>query len=257
MNTHLVIPDPHAKHGVNNDRFELAGKLALDRKPDYIWNMGDWFDMPSLSSYDKGRKSFEGRRYHQDIAAGRDALKRFAEPIEAFNRSKRKNGKKQYRPSKKSLIGNHEERIIRACEISPELAGTLSYADFGFEEYGWEVHNFLEVVNVDGINFSHYFASGVLGRAIGGEHPAASLLKKQFESCVAGHLHLRDFAQRTTASGNTICGLLAGCFFEHYEQYAGPANNMWWRGLVMLHEAKDGIFDPEFISLERLWKLYG
>ena len=38
-------------------------------------------DMESLSSYDKGQKSFEGRRYWKDIEAGNEALDAFMAPI--------------------------------------------------------------------------------------------------------------------------------------------------------------------------------
>lgn len=224
---HLVIGDAHAKPGVDNERFEWLGKFALDRRPDVIVDIGDWHDMPSLSSYDKGRKSFEGRRYTQDITAGLDARRRFEVPIEAYNITQRRNGKRQYRPEKHSTLGNHEYRIVRATECSPELFGTLTLDALGHAEYGWKKHDYTEVVSIDGINYSHFFSSGVLGRPIGGEHPAASLLKKQFASCVAGHSHIRDFSERTTADHSRICGLVAGCFFEHWEDYAGPANHMW------------------------------
>jgi len=32
---------------------------------------------------------------------------------------------------------------------------------------------------------------------------------------------------------------------------------MWWRGLVYLRNVEDGIYDPEFISIESLRKEYG
>ena len=34
MKKHLVIPDPHCKVGVSNDRFTWAGKLAKDVDPE-------------------------------------------------------------------------------------------------------------------------------------------------------------------------------------------------------------------------------
>ena len=59
MATHLVIGDPHCTPKANNDRFLWAGKFAHDLKPDTIVCMGDFASMDSLSSYDKGKKSFE------------------------------------------------------------------------------------------------------------------------------------------------------------------------------------------------------
>jgi hypothetical protein len=74
LTDHLVIPDPHATPGVSNDRFEWAGRLVVDRQPSTIVCLGDLWDMASLSSYDKGKKSFEGRKYVNDIKVGVDAL---------------------------------------------------------------------------------------------------------------------------------------------------------------------------------------
>jgi len=77
MATHLVIGDPHCNPKASNDRFLWAGKLAKDLKPDTIVCMGDFSSLDSLSSYDKGKKSFEGRRYKKDIDHAHDALEKF------------------------------------------------------------------------------------------------------------------------------------------------------------------------------------
>ena len=77
MATHLVIGDPHCTPKATNDRFLWAGKFARDLKPNTIICMGDFASMDSLSSYDKGKKSFEGRRYKKDIDHAHDALNKF------------------------------------------------------------------------------------------------------------------------------------------------------------------------------------
>ena len=60
MTKHLVIPDTQVKpeHSVKHLRW--AGKYAAEKKPDVIIHIGDHWDMPSLSSYDVGKRSFEG-----------------------------------------------------------------------------------------------------------------------------------------------------------------------------------------------------
>ena len=72
MATHLVIGDPHCTPKASNDRFLWAGKFAHDLKPNTIICMGDFASMDSLSSYDKGKKQFEGRRYKKDIDHAHD-----------------------------------------------------------------------------------------------------------------------------------------------------------------------------------------
>jgi len=68
MTTHLVLPDMQVKEGVDLSYLDWVGKYIVDKKPDVIINIGDFADMPSLSMYDVGKKSFEGRRYKKDIS---------------------------------------------------------------------------------------------------------------------------------------------------------------------------------------------
>ena len=254
--THLVIPDAHAKPGVSNDRFEWLGKLIVDKRPDVVVCIGDFADMESLSSYDKGKRSFEGRRYKKDVAAVIDAQERMFAPINCLNAELKEQGLEPYEPRFVMTLGNHENRVNRVVNDSPELDGIMSINDLNYEEFGWEVYPFLDRVVIDDIAYSHFFTSGVMNRPIGGEHAAASLVKKQFMSCTAGHSHLRDFAERTRADGTRIQGLVCGCFFDHEEEYATVANSLWWRGVVLKHEVQDGQYEPEFISIAKMKAVY-
>lgn len=254
----LVIPDSHSQPDFRNDRFTWLGKYIVDKKPDIIVNIGDLADMPSLSSYDKGKRSFEGRRYYKDIAAVWDAQEKLFAPITEYNKQQKINKAKQYKPRLVFTSGNHENRINRATQETAELDGTIGIKDLKYEEFGWEVIPFLKPINIHGINFCHYFTSGVMGRPISGEHVAHSLITKQLSSCVQGHSHLRSFDERTTAEGKKILGLVVGCYLEddQWEDYAKEANKMWWRGVCMLHDVHDGYFDPEFIGINHLKALY-
>lgn len=258
MTTHLIIGDSHAKHGIDNRRFDWLGKLIVDLKPDVIINIGDHYDMESLSSYDKGKKSFEGRRYKLDLEAGLDALDRINRPMVEYNKLQRINKHKTYNPRMIMCGGNHDEgRQTRAIEESSILDGTIGLDDFQFEYHGWAYSPYLKPIEVDGITYQHFFTSGVMGRSIGGEMPALSLIRKQFTSCIQGHSHLFDVANRNLPNGKRIWGMHCGCYFEHREAYAGPANEMWWRGLVVLRNVKDGDFDFETISMAEMERRYG
>lgn len=258
MTTHLVIPDSHAKPDVDNHRFDLLGRFIVDAKPDVIINIGDMADMESLSSYDKGKKSFEGRRYRKDIEAVIDAQERMFEPLVSYNFQQKANKKRLYKPRLITTLGNHEARISRVSEDSPELEGTISIEDLQYEEFGWEVIPYRESIIVDGILYSHYFTSGVMGKPISGTHTGYMLCQKKYHSCTQGHSHILDYKLLTNGEGKRVQGLSVGCFLEEdqYEAYAGKeANEMWWRGLVLKHITKNG-YDPEFISIERLEKMY-
>lgn len=256
----LIIGDAHVKPGVSNERFTWAGRFAGDKKPDVIVDMGDWADMPSLSSYDIGKKSFEGRSYNKDVEAAKDARRLFNLGLQEVNEGLKRGHRAQYNPKKVALGGNHcEGRIARVLDSDPKLIGTIGLDDLGYKEYGWRYIPYREYVEVGGFTFCHYFSSGVMGRPIGGEMPALSLLRKQFTSCVAGHLHLWDLAHRTRPDGTRIWGLVAGCFLaeDQIEDYAHQANKLWWRGLTLLKDVENGDFGSiETISVRQLQKAY-
>lgn len=251
---HFVLPDVQAKPGHNFDYLERIGKYIVDHQPDVLVNIGDFADMPSLSSYDIGKKSFEGRRYISDVEASHTAMVRLLSPLKEFNDRQRKNGKKQYKPEMHLTLGNHEDRITRVVNGDPKLDGTISIDDLDYESYGWTVHNFLDVVVVDGIAYSHYFVSGAMGRPIG---TAQLTLNKKHMSCVAGHQQGRQVAYGYTADHRRICSIIAGSCYEHDEDYMGPQGNKHWRGVVMLNEVDNGEFDEMFVSLKYLERKYG
>jgi len=66
---HLVIPDCQVKPGQSVKYLENIGKYIAEKQPEVIVCIGDFADMPSLSSYDVGKKSFEGRTYKADVKA--------------------------------------------------------------------------------------------------------------------------------------------------------------------------------------------
>lgn len=253
----MVIPDPHTVPGIDNNRFTLAGNFAIDNKPEVIICLGDLASMESLSSYDKGHKSFEGRRYSMDIEVANDALDKFNAPIDAYNAQQRQNKKAQYIPRMVFLMGNHEHRITRAIDLQPELDGTLALTDIQLKEHGWEVHPYLKMVEIDGVWYNHFFISGVLGAAIGGINPARSILNKHMVSCTAGHSHIFDYAVATSPSGKKAYSVVAGCFFTHSMDYAYATEYMWVRGLLYKHDVIDGEYDLEWWSMKRLEKEYG
>lgn len=250
---HLILPDAHDRPGTNQDRFEWIGNLAVQRRPDVIIDIGDFADMESLCSYDKGKKEYEGRRYIKDVASARKARERLMAPIHTHNA---KYPDDQYTPKLKALVGNHEARITKATSLQPELDGFLNIDDLGAVEMGWDVVPFLQPIMINGIAYCHYFTSGVMGRPIGGKSPAGMLLEKKHISCIQGHDHLLDFSCATRADGKKIMAMTVGCYFDYDMHWAGPANSIYWRGVVMLNDVKDGSFDPEAININRMKKEY-
>lgn len=251
ISTHLVIPDPHAHPDHNNDRADLLAKLIIDLKPDVVINIGDQFDLSSLSGYDKGKRSFVGRSYRADIDAGLEFSDRLWGPV--------KKTKKRL-PLRIFFEGNHEHRIERALDLSPEMEGTIGFADLELDNWYDEIVRYdgstPGIREVDGIFYAHYFISGVMGRPLGGEHPAYSLYSKLGRSCTAGHLHTLDYCVRTSVDGRKNNNLVAGCFFDYNSDWAGKANDLYWRGVIIKRNVENGEYNPQFVSIDELKKTY-
>lgn len=209
--------------------------------------------MPSLSSYDVGTKAFEGRRYRDDIRAVHAAMENLLRPLVEYNTNARRNHKERYSPRLVFTLGNHEQRIIKATNSDPKLDGTLGIEDLNYKDYGWEVFPFLEVVVIDGIAYSHFFTTGVLGRPC---TSATAQLSKKHQSCVAGHQQGLQIATGHRADGTMLTSIIAGSCYEHNEDYMGPQGNKHWRGILMLHDVQDGAFDLMPVSLSYLRKKY-
>jgi hypothetical protein len=219
---------------------EWAGKYAADKRPDVIVHLGDHWDMPSLSSYDVGKKSYEGRRYVDDIKAGNDALDLFDSQLGRF------------KPRRKVfLLGNHEQRIERAIEADRKLDGTIGYHDFNLKANGWEVKPFLKVVTIGGVEFSHFFASGVKGKAVSS---APALMRLRQGSAIMGHN--QDF-QIATHNLKHQMAIMAGAFYQHKETYLPLQAQDHRRHILMLSEVKGGVFDLMMVSLEFLRSRFG
>lgn len=247
-----MVPDQHAVPYFNNDRADWLARLTIDLKPDVVINGGDAADMESLSSYDKGKRSFHGKSYKKDIDAHLEFQERWWEPVKK---------QKKKMPHRVVLEGNHENRIERALDLSPELVGTMGFEDFQFDRYYDEIVRYdgglPGIYKKDGILFAHFFPTGVSGRPIGGERPAHMLLAKNGISTIAFHSHTLDFATRRTVADKTMNAVVAGCFQNYINPWAGPIGKFWQAGVVVLRNVDDGNFDFQWISIEALKKEYG
>ncbi len=246
----MFIPDTQQKAGVPNSYLTSMGEYMVAKRPDVVVHIGDHWDLPSLSSYDKGKKCYEGRYYKQDIEAGNHAMDLLMAPLHAHNKRMAETKHKQYHPRLVFCMGNHENRIQRAVEADRMLEETIGYHNFNLIEHGWEVHDFLEVVNINGVRFSHYFYRPLSGTPYMGM--AETRLKNIGYSFVQGHQQIKIMGQIDLADGTVLRALVCGSCYLHDESYKGPQGNRHWRGFFMLHEVKNGNYDLMEISLDFL-----
>lgn len=243
---HLVIPDTQVKKGVPLDHMEWIGKAVKDYAPDVVIHLGDHWDFPSLSRYDApGSMAMEGARVEDDIAAGNEALERLTKAMGKFK------GRKII------LEGNHENRLARAINADPRLAGTLGYHLLNRERLGWEVIPYYcgapGQVWVDGVVYAHFFAAVNTGRAIGGT--ANNKLNHIGAPFVQGHVQGLEVGRKQYSTGKIKKGVVFGSAYLHDEDYKGMANNHE-RGIMVLNEVQDGDFYEMPLSLEYLCGKY-
>lgn len=242
----VVLPDSHAHPDFNNDRFTWFGKFVHDTKPDSVVNIGDLADFPSLCFHSK-KIELENARYEADCNAAKEAQDRIFHELRKY---------KKKLPRMVWTLGNHDIRPERFVQENPIFQGKLKNEDTGYKDFPWEVYPFLEPVDIAGVDFVHYVTSGLMGRPVGGTHPAWSIVKKRNKSTVVGHSHVTDYKIDRTP-GRSLMGLACGSYVDYEAGYAGPANDMWSRGVAVLDNVEDGLFDFSWISLSRLKKEYG
>ena len=250
--THLLIPDCQIRPGVPIDHLTALGNYIIDQKPDVIIQIGDFADMHSLSSYDRGTTKAEGARYQEDIDCTAEAMATLLAPIDDYNRHAAAMHRKRYTPRMILTLGNHEQRIERHANANPLLEGKIGYQDLPYDR--WEVIDFLDTVEVDGILYSHYFprnASGRITQSYRGAPNARLQVLREMQSCSSGHLQGLDFHVHQTAD-HRIYGIIAGSYYQHEEDFLTPQGTAYWRGVVIKHEVHAGEYDAMFVSLRYL-----
>lgn len=255
---HVVIPDTQIRPGVPLEHLTAAGNYIAEHRPDIVVQLGDFADMHSLSSYDKGTKAGEGARYTDDLIAAEEGMEALMRPIIDLQDRQKRQKVKQYNPRLVLTLGNHENRINRHVNSYPVLFGRLSTEDLCYAHYGYEVFPFLSVVEINGVQYSHYFPRNAAGRIVQtlrGAPSAATQVRREMRSSTAGHLQGFDYSLYQTGTGRRH-GLIVGSFYMHEEEYLGPQGTAYWRGIIHKHDVNDGEYDLEQVSLHRLLKEY-
>ena len=251
---HLIIADTQCKPSQDLTHCKALGEYIVDKKPDVIVHIGDHFDFESLSSYDKGKRSFEGRRLVEDLKSGHEGMRLITAPLHALQERQRANRKKVYSPRMVFCTGNHEARADRFANDNPEFEGFVGTAQLGLEAYGWEVYPFLKPAVIDGISYVHFLANPFTGKPYGGN--ALNQLKTVGCSFVVGHKQCLDVAVRPTLDGKMQIGIINGACYPFDEPYKGFQGNYHFRGVTMLHEVSEGFGCPMFVSLDYIMRKY-
>ncbi len=238
---HIVIPDTQIRKGVPTDHIDWIGRYIEEHGCDTVVMLGDWYDFPSLSTHDDpGSLAKEGARYADDLHAGNAALKKLSTYLGSVKR-------------RVMLRGNHEDRLRRTLEADPKWVGSIDEHQLVAE--GWEVIPFLRPCVIDGVAYSHYWASPGTGRAYGGS--ASNILLKTNHSFTQGHRQTFDYAVKNNpVTGREMIGLIAGSAYVHAEPYLGAQGNCHFRGIIVKNEVHEGSYDIMRVSLHYLCMRY-
>lgn len=251
MKRHLLIPDTQVRKGVDTKHIDWAARAIVEYRPDVIVMIGDHWDMHSLSTHDApGSEHMENSRYWDDVNSGNEAFARLCKPMQKV--MAREKGRKKWKPRCVFTFGNHEHRITRAVSKEPRLTGAYSLHHLNTQQF--ERHDFLEIVNIDGIAYSHYFANVLSGRPIGGTIP--NRLNKIGRSFVCGHEQGMQYGMVQYPGSIRRHGLVAGSFYSHCESYRGAQGRDEWRGIVVLNEVQSGDYCVMPLTLDYLRRKY-
>jgi len=242
--THLVVGDCHAAPGQSMERFEWLGRMIAKLQPDTVIQVGDWYSMDSLCQH-RTLKDRAEELVMDDILAGQQALATLEHAMRGWS------GRKVL------TLGNHDVRADNISGSAPWMDGVLDIGK-SHRDAGWEVVDFLQPCRIDGVLYQHYLTVKGTARPISGKFHSLRLLErvKFAESVVVGHAHVLQHRMESRP-GKRVHSLVAGCYFDHTESYAGEDNHEWWRGVIVLRGVRDGDFDMETWSIDRIRSEFG
>ena len=250
---HLIIPDAQLKPGDDLTHIHWAAEAILEYMPDVIVVIGDWWDMPSLSTHDApGSKEAEGRRVKADLDIGNEGFRILSDAIAKEKERRIRNKDVRWKPECHFLFGNHEDRLSRAIFRDPKWEGVIGM--HCFETPGFQRHDYLKIVEIDGIKYCHFFPNPFSGKPIGGT--VINRLGHIGSSFVQGHQQGFMYASKQYPD-HIKHGLVCGRFYNHNESYR-PADVQAseWNGIVILNQVERGDYDLLPLRMDYLSRKY-
>ena len=214
--TILVISDTHIDPAHPfPELWKMLGEYCVRTKPEYIVHLGDVADLNSRAWLKAARGLYTSE---QEIDSVREHLEAFSQVLLDYNKMRRTMKKALYRPKKILCLGNHDIR-----QDSTDIADL-------FTDYGWDVYDYLQPVQIEGVSFAHCMSKGLSGYMC---TTAQELLENWHSNIVVGHGHHRDFAESySLAINEQIVALKSPVFNLNEPEWAGQSCNKWSRGFT-------------------------
>ena len=236
--THLVINDIHAPY-YDDNLIKLVLKFARILKPDYLVNLGDSVDMPSISQFDRSPERYTN--LGQDFKAGYEINGRFADAV--------KDAKRVY------TKGNHCFRFEKYIMRHPEISGAIDFeAKIGLKDFGYKIYEYGDFFKHNDFLFTH----GHIIRKHSG-YTAKAMLDEIGTSGISGHTHRASAFYKTDLGGEKVWvenGCL--CDFDLAYQWFRQKSVNWNYAISVITFHKDKFhIDQIVIPRKHLFIIYG
>jgi hypothetical protein len=253
---HYVIPDVQVRPGDVVDHLDWIAQDIVRRKPDVIVCIGDFWDLPSLSSYSPaGGVAKEGARLLDDLKAGEDAMARLMGPVHFEIQRLKRRKQRAWNPRLIFTEGNHEYRAARFASDDARFQGVVGTHLCNVEHFGFERYPYEQPVEAHGVWYCHLWKNPHSKYPIGGS--IDNRLNKLGFTFVQGHEQGLRYGNRPLPIGKTIHGLVAGSCYLGREDYRGPQGANEWRGVCVLNDVRQGNMAlPMTLDLQWLCRTY-
>jgi hypothetical protein len=225
------------------------GRYVAETRPDNVVHIGDAFEFESCEFHSAPGSGAQKRRpaFIEDIEAGEEALHTYHQEIPT--------GEIPH----DVVLGNHEQRVWRLEEASPNLAGTLTLQlDQFFSRYRWKVTPYRHWLFFEGVGVTHVPHS-IMQKPIGGRYPENTIGNQSTHSIIFAHTHRFNHVTVPKIGINnsiTITNLGSAMPHGYVAPYADGATTGLTYGIVDMRIRGGRVESPKFISLLELKERY-
>jgi UDP-2,3-diacylglucosamine pyrophosphatase LpxH len=243
MQLGLIKADLHLAHDKpEHPTYSLFKRFAQDIKPDFIIDLGDWFDLSYISTFNKEKlRLLEKKRFRADHELG----KRELDEIQSITKRYIK------------LEGNHDYRLQIVVDKEPMWEGFIEYEevfDFQARSIQW-VPQVEQPIKLGKLMLDH-------GR-YATKYAANKHLEVFMGNIVFGHIHRFQTMSRVVPGYNDeVQAWSIGCLSDVDPDYANgrPLGHQNGFAIVYMHESGGfnlypvNIIKGEFVWEGRVWR---
>lgn len=244
-----VVPDFHAKPGIDSNRASWIGRHIAAQDPDRVVIIGDFGDFGSVCFHERNDTA-KGRLkpvFQQDLDAHEEAQALLHE------------GMANCRAKVDIVMGNHEERVMRFENASPEVGEFMREALYNlYRRFHWSHHPFGKFVFVGGVGFVHV-PLGLDGKPIQGLTAHRRIAGRSVHDIVMGHTHkLALVSEPKLGENNLITVYDVGCAYPqgYVPPYVGNAASGWAYGVVDMTIAEGRVQQFSHTAMSELMRRY-